>query len=388
MPVVLPGPGAVRADVGDVPGRQSGLPQCVGDGQPHLQAVGAQPGHVVPVAAAGVAGHLAVDVRAPSRGVSGLLQHQHRRPLGQHEAVPVGVEGAGGVRRVVVVRAGGLDGVERGDGDRRDRRVGGTGEHDVGLAVDDQLVGVADGVDAGGAAGGDDLGRPVQAVAAGHVRGQAAGHQRRVEVRAAESRVDQPTPAAVAHRHVLLFQCHGAADGGAQDTPVRSRSASVSSSPLSRPPRRAGQRELHVPVGALPLGGGQPGGVRVEVALGGDLRPERRRVEEGDPPGGRTPLGDALPEPSRVTPPGATTPTPVTTVRRVVTTGPAARQARCRRGRVPGAAPAARGGRRPRRHVPVLRSRCRTLRATNSASPAASGTGSSSRSTVMAPRAT
>ena len=74
------------------------------------------------------------------------------------------------------------------------RRLGRAGDDDVGLAVLDQLVAVADRVDPGGAAGGDHDGRAVRAELERDLAGQAARHERVVEERRRRTRDRPATP--------------------------------------------------------------------------------------------------------------------------------------------------------------------------------------------------
>ena len=57
---------------------------------------------VAGIAVHGVAGHLAVDLRAAVAGVAQPLQHVHAAPFGHDDAVAVGVERPRGLRRIVV----------------------------------------------------------------------------------------------------------------------------------------------------------------------------------------------------------------------------------------------------------------------------------------------
>ena len=154
---------------------------------------------------------------------------------------------------------GRLDRVEAGDRDRGDRRVGGPGDHDVGLAVGDRAGGRSrsrrcrrcsrwrrPGPGRAGRAGRPPRRRGCSAPAPG------TGTARRSAWSTSQS------PAAVADPDVLLLQRHGAADGAAEHHPGALRvGVGRGSSPLSASASRgAGQRELHVPVGAPPLGRG------------------------------------------------------------------------------------------------------------------------------------
>ena len=83
-------------------------------------ATGRRCGDVVGVGVAAVAGDLAVDARAAGRSPARATRAEERRALGDHEAVAVGVERAGGELRVVVARrAQRAHAGERGDRDRR-----------------------------------------------------------------------------------------------------------------------------------------------------------------------------------------------------------------------------------------------------------------------------
>ncbi len=232
---------------------------------------------MVRVAAAGEAGDLAVDVRAARQRALQLLQDQHRAALAHHEPVAVAVERARGVLRVVVAGGGGLDRVEAGHRDRGDRRLRRAGDDDVGLAVLDQVVGVADRVDPRGAAGRDDHRRAVRAELQRDLGREAARDQRRVEEGAGVVGVDEPLLAAVADGDVVVLQVDRAADRGAERDghAVAVDRLEVEAAVRDRLDARRG-RELDVAVHARDLLAGQPGGERVEVGLGGDLRAEAR----------------------------------------------------------------------------------------------------------------
>src|SRR6185436_16611377 len=109
------------------------------------------------------AGDLGVHLGAAPPGVAQFLQDQDGRTLAEHEPIAAAVVRAKRVLGVVVVVGGGPDRVEAGNGDRRDGRLGGTGDDHVGRAVEDQLAGVAEGVDPGGAAVGDQRYRALRA---------------------------------------------------------------------------------------------------------------------------------------------------------------------------------------------------------------------------------
>ena len=142
--VVEHGRGAVGVDVVDRLRRQPGVDQRAAHRPRGLDAVGVGRGHVVGVVGGGVAGDLGVDVGAAGAGVLPRLQDQQRRPLGHHEAVAVGVEGAAGGGRVVVAGGQDPDQGEGAEGERRQRRLRPAGQHHPGAAVGDQAGRLAD----------------------------------------------------------------------------------------------------------------------------------------------------------------------------------------------------------------------------------------------------
>src|SRR5262249_33001834 len=116
-------------------------------------ALGGAVGAAVGVGAGAVAGQLGVDPGAAAFGVPQLLEDQHAGALAQDEAVAVAVEGPAGLPGGVVALGQGGEQVEAGDAERVDHAVRAAGEHDVGVAVADQLDGLADGLAAAGAGG-------------------------------------------------------------------------------------------------------------------------------------------------------------------------------------------------------------------------------------------
>lgn len=84
-----------------------------------------------------------------------LLEHDDPRSLAHDEAAAGGVERAGGGRGGGVgVYAEGFGAAEAGEGERVDAGFGAAGEHDVGVVVEDESGGVAEGMGAGCAGGG------------------------------------------------------------------------------------------------------------------------------------------------------------------------------------------------------------------------------------------
>ena len=235
------------------------------------------------VAAAREAGDLAVDVRAALHRALELLQDQHGAALAHDEAVAIAVERARRLLGLVVAPRRRLDRVEAGHRDGRDARLGRAGDDDVGLAVLDQLVAVADRVDPGRAAGRDDRARALRAELQRHLARQAARDEGLVEERARVLRVDEPLLALVGDGDVVVLEVHRPADRRAQRDAhplavdaTRDRARCRASPPSPR------DGELDVAVHAADLLVVEPRLDGVEVALGGDLRAEARRIEERD----------------------------------------------------------------------------------------------------------
>ena len=157
VPVVLLGARAVRVDVVDGgAGRAGPRPRATPDRLGHLRAVGPQAGHVVGVAAAGEPGDLGVDVRAAARGrCSTPPGRTPRRPRRARSRCGCGRRAgrrapASSLRGEVALMASKQATVIG--------EIGASvapGDHHVRAALPDQLDGVADRVEPGGAAGGD-----------------------------------------------------------------------------------------------------------------------------------------------------------------------------------------------------------------------------------------
>ena len=106
--------------------------------------------HVVAIGGGAIAGELAQDVGTPGLGVLVLFQHQHAAAAGDDEAVTVGVVGAAGqFRGLVVARGHGTHAVEEHAHLPRDFFAA-TGKDNVLLAQLDEFGSVADAVGAGG----------------------------------------------------------------------------------------------------------------------------------------------------------------------------------------------------------------------------------------------
>src|SRR5690606_33461402 len=132
--------------------------------------------HVIAVGGGAVADDLGVDVGAPGEGVFQLLHHHAAGAAGHHEAIAVGVVGAGGqFRRVVVLGGQGAHGVEHA-GHGPVLLLGAAGEEDVLLAELDLLHRGADAVGAGGAGGGDGKIETLDLEGGGETGGDGARH--------------------------------------------------------------------------------------------------------------------------------------------------------------------------------------------------------------------
>src|SRR5262249_2823345 len=109
--------------------------------------------------------------------------------------------------------------------------------------------------------------------------------------------VHHPVATVVAGHHVLILE----PDGGPDRAPERDAHSlrpnrgevepGIGDSLVSRC-----DRHLHEPVGAPALLRREAVARRVEIALGGDLRPEPAGIEATDPPDRRLTGDDALPE--------------------------------------------------------------------------------------------
>src|SRR5512143_957323 len=89
---------------------------------------------------------LAVDACAARERVLTLLEDDHGRALGEHEAVTILVERTRRALRIVVAPAHRVHRRERADRAREDRRLSATGDHHVDLSAADHLAALTDGV--------------------------------------------------------------------------------------------------------------------------------------------------------------------------------------------------------------------------------------------------
>src|SRR3984893_6047731 len=103
------------------------------DAPPRSIAVGGGLRDVRGVGGRTVAGYLRVDASAPPARVLVFLEDDNARTLAHHEPVAVLVERTRGPFRLIVARRQRLHGIERGDADVRDRRLGATGNDHGGV---------------------------------------------------------------------------------------------------------------------------------------------------------------------------------------------------------------------------------------------------------------
>src|SRR6202140_4261594 len=137
--------GAMGVDVPHLSSVLAGAMHRAHDTTPRPIAVGGRLRDVRRVSGRAVAGYLPVDARAPPARVLIFLEDDDARPLAHHEPVAVLVEGTRGPLRLIVACRQRLPGIERGDADVRDRRLGSPGDDHGGIAAADPFRGLADG---------------------------------------------------------------------------------------------------------------------------------------------------------------------------------------------------------------------------------------------------
>ena len=111
-------------------------------------------GHVKGVGAHAIADDFREDGRAAAAGVFEFFENQNAGAFAHDEAIAVFVPGTAGAGRIVVARGERAHGGESADAHGSDGSFGAAGDHDVGVAVLNDAVGIADGVRAGGAGSG------------------------------------------------------------------------------------------------------------------------------------------------------------------------------------------------------------------------------------------
>ena len=148
--------GTMSIDVVDVGGIQTGHLHghihCLGQ-TPSLRCRG---GNVMRIARGAVSHHLTVNLGPTLLGTLQALQEDGAGTLSHDEATAIGIERSG-ARYGIVVGKGrhGLHGAETSIAKRGDGGLGTTGDHHVGVSVDDHAVGLADGVAGTGTGRGD-----------------------------------------------------------------------------------------------------------------------------------------------------------------------------------------------------------------------------------------
>ena len=106
------------------------------------------------VAGRAVARHLRQNCRASVQGVLQALQDQNGRALRRHKAVPLGIEGAACLVRLLVAGTESLEDAETGQAQLAYAGLGAARQNNVDGAATDGLSGLPDGL-VGGRAGGD-----------------------------------------------------------------------------------------------------------------------------------------------------------------------------------------------------------------------------------------
>ena len=101
-------------------------------------------GHVVSISAHADAGHASEDVCTTLLGVRKAFENEDTGTFTNHEAVAVLIERTRCCRRIVVALAQGLHGGKASEGDIVHGFVGTTGEHDIGAAQANLVVGGSD----------------------------------------------------------------------------------------------------------------------------------------------------------------------------------------------------------------------------------------------------
>ena len=250
--------------VADGVGRLAGVLQAGLHGLDGTQSLRLGRGDVVRVPRGSVAGQLRVDPSPPRHRPLRLFQDERTGAFGQHEAVPVAIEWPAGVCRIVVATRERLHLRESGQGETEDRGVGPTGDADLGEAVADHSVRVANGVGPGGAGRRDALVRTGEAERHGHVSRGGVRHEHRNHERTDSVR-------SFLQEHLVLDEeAAQPADPGREHDPGPGVVDRGIPGVLPRQLRR-GDGEVDRPVGSLDLLGTHPClGVEV-VDLPGDL---------------------------------------------------------------------------------------------------------------------
>ena len=158
-----------------------------------------------------VAEHLGVDPRTAGPGHLFGLEDQDSGSLAHDEPVAVAVEGTAGTRRVVVARREGSHRREATQSHVGDRGLAAPGDHHVGMARLDQLVGIANRIGRRGAGGRDRRARTLQSPADRDLSAAGVDHQLGDGERA------DPRRALVDHRGMLGLELVEPADSRADE---------------------------------------------------------------------------------------------------------------------------------------------------------------------------
>ncbi len=101
----------------------------------------------------GMSGDFAIHNGPAGAGVFELFEHQHARPLADHEAVSLPVKWAAGAPRLVIACRHRRQEDEASDPERMDHAVDAAGQDRIGAAATDHLGRLADRLSTGGASG-------------------------------------------------------------------------------------------------------------------------------------------------------------------------------------------------------------------------------------------
>ena len=149
--VVGMGGRAVRAHMVDDVGRNPGIGKRVAHAGSHAFA-GLQRGdHVMSIVGSAETGHFGIDLRTAGLRVLKGLEHEHARAFAHDEAAASGVEGTGGLFRLVLMgRAESLHGRESGNAHFRDGGLGAARDDGIGTTEHELIIGAAYGVQSRG----------------------------------------------------------------------------------------------------------------------------------------------------------------------------------------------------------------------------------------------
>ena len=173
--VIGPGGGAVDVDVIDLVGGRAGVGQGPGDQPGEVRGVGVQVGQVVGIGAERPAGDFGIRQGAAGPGVVLAFQDQDGRPLAHQEPGAAAVPGADGGGRVAIDPGEGPHLAEGAQDQGLQRGVAAAGEGQVADAAADQVGGLEDRDDPGGAGRHGGQARPEVPMTPGHQPRRVAG---------------------------------------------------------------------------------------------------------------------------------------------------------------------------------------------------------------------